>query len=191
MHTHRSRTRTAAVVSVSAALAAAGGLAVAAPALAGADVSRTGGALVRYAPASTAERVPAGATGRVQAVVLPDVRTRVTLTVHGLLPRATYGAHAHVSACSVSQGGGHVQLRRAPSPEENTGEYANPVNEVWLDLTTDEAGDGRAQTEVSWPIRPGGALRSVIIHRDHTSTVFDAGLAGTAGPKLACLDAAS
>ena len=32
--------------------------------------------------------------------------------------------------------------------------YANPGNEVWLDLVTNADGNGRAQTVVDWPFRP-------------------------------------
>lgn len=188
MPAHRTTARTAAVVVLSAAVTAAGVLAVAAPALAGAQVARSAAPLVRYA-APGGDEVPAGATGRVQAVATPRGTTTVTLTVTGLLPHETYGAHAHVKACDDGFGGGHLQLVRAPSPEQNTGAYANPVNEVWLDLTTDATGTGHAKAQVPWQIAPGQGMRSVIIHRNHTSSAFAAGVAGTAGPKLACLDA--
>ena len=66
--------------------------------------------------------------------------------------------------------------------------YANPSNEVWLDLETNAAGNGRAQTVVDWTFRPtaDGAPRSVILHLNTTST-GGTPPAGNAGARLACV----
>ena len=63
--------------------------------------------------------------------------------------------------------------------------FANPANEIWLDLTTDAAGNGRAKAVVDWQFPSGRRPGSVIIHERHTST--GAGTAGVAGQRVACL----
>jgi Cu-Zn family superoxide dismutase len=63
--------------------------------------------------------------------------------------------------------------------------FANPQNEIWLDLTTDAAGNGHAKAVVDRPFPPGRRPGSVIIHERHTST--GAGVAGVAGQRVACL----
>ena len=76
---------------------------------------------------------------------------------------------------------------RRPTPT-----YANPSNEVWLDLETNAAGNGRAQTVVDWTFRPtaDGAPRSVILHLNTTST-GGTPPAGNAGARLACVTSRS
>jgi Cu-Zn family superoxide dismutase len=151
------------------------------PALAGERV-RAGGELVRY----DTTLIPAGATARVQEVRTSSGSTVVTLHVRGLLPDHQYGAHAHVNACGStgSAAGPHYQDQLAPAGQGTNPLWANDGNEVWLDLTTDDDGNGSAQALVRWQFRSGGA-NSVILHAMHTST--QPGAAGTAGPRLACL----
>lgn len=153
-----------------------------APALAAADRVRAEGPLHRYSTS-----VPAGATARVQAVATASGKTVVTLHLRGAQPFATYGAHAHVNACGATGGaaGGHYQHVVAPAGMVADIAYANPDNEVWLDVTVDEEGNGAAQTVVDWQFRTHGA-NSVVLHRDPTAVGPD-GTAGTAGPRLACL----
>jgi Cu-Zn family superoxide dismutase len=152
-----------------------------APALAG-DRVRAEGPLVRYDTAL----VPDGATARVQEVRTASGSTVVTLHVRGLLPNHEYGSHAHVNACGAtgSAAGPHYQDQVAPAGHGTDPLWANDGNEVWLDLTTDDDGNGSAQALVRWQFRPGGA-NSVILHAMHTST--QSGSAGTAGARLACL----
>lgn len=154
----------------------------AAPAQAAADRARAEGPLTRYSAS-----VPEGAAARVQAVATSSGRTVVTLHVRGLQPHTTYGAHAHVNACGATGGaaGPHYQHVVAPAGQAADIAYANPDNEIWLDLTTNEKGNGAAQTVVDWHVRAQGA-NSVVLHRDPTALGPD-GTAGTAGPRLACL----
>lgn len=167
-------------------LSAAGGLLALAPhgpAVASADRVRAEGALVRYDTSA----VPAGATARVQAVATGSDATVVTLHVRGLTPGRTYGAHVHVRACGASDpaaAGGHYQDQVAPPGQAAKRFYANPDNEIWLDVTPDAAGNGSAQTRVEWRTRAGGA-GSVMLHAAPTSAVED--MAGTAGPRVGCL----
>lgn len=175
------RSRIALVISLTASMAAslAG---VAAPAEAAAERVRAEGPLVRY----DAALVPEGATARVQQVRTASGSTVVTLHVRGLLPDHAYGAHAHVNACGSTgaAAGPHYQQIVAPADHATDPNYANPANEVWLDLTTDSEGNGSAQALQGWQFRTGGA-GSVILHMRHTAT--EPGTAGTAGARVACL----
>ena len=160
----------------------AGALLTAAPAGAAADRVRGEGPLVRYAAA-----VPEGATARVQAVATSSGKTVVTLHVWGLQAATQYGAHAHTRACGAgpADAGPHYQDQLAPAGHAADTAWANPDNEVWLDLTTSGAGNGSAQSVVDWQFR-AGAAGSVVIHARQTAAGPD-GAAGTAGPRLACL----
>jgi superoxide dismutase, Cu-Zn family len=158
---------------------------LAAPAQAAAERVRAEGPLTRYDTAL----VPEGAAARVQEVRTASGSTVVTLHVRGLLPDHEYGAHAHVGACGSTgaAAGPHYQDVVAPSGHATDPAYANPDNEVWLDVTTDSEGNGSAQALVGWQFRPSGA-NSVILHARHTAT--EEGTAGTAGSRLACLTVA-
>ena len=160
------------------------GLFAASPALAGADHGRGEGPLVRY----DVSKVPAGATAKVTAVYDSVGRSTVTLHVKGLKPSTKYGAHAHVYGCGLTgtDAGGHYQNALAPIGQSTNPAYANPRNEIWLDLTTNAAGNGVARTVVPWQFWGDQRAESVVIHAQHTATgPTDA---GTAGPRLACID---
>ena len=154
----------------------------ASPALAGADHARAEGPFTTYSP-----DVPSGATARVNAVYNAAGATIITLHVWGLKPNTEYGAHAHVNPCGVTgaAAGPHWQYDQDPvSPSVNPA-YANPHNEVWLDLTTDEDGNAVARSKQDWQFPPDRRPRSVVLHVQHTSTA--PGTAGTAGARLGCL----
>jgi len=170
--------------------AVASGLVVfaASPSLAGADRIRSESELIRY---GTPPAIPEGAQARVQAVYNAAGDSIVTLHVWGLEPNHEYGAHAHQAACSPTDpmaAGGHFQ--NVPFPQGSSAtdpRYANPTNEIWLDLVTDEDGNGVAQTKVPWQFSPERRAGSVMIHAEHTHTGGPDGGAGTAGARLACL----
>jgi Cu-Zn family superoxide dismutase len=170
--------------------AVASGLVVfaASPSLAGADRVRTEGELIRY---GVVPQVPAGAEARVQAVYNAAGDSIVTLHVWGMEPNHGYGAHAHRSPCGTTDplaAGGHFQNRPfPPSSSAADPRYANRTNEIWLDLVTDEDGNGVARTKVPWQFSPERRAGSVMIHAEHTHTGVDGRPAGTAGPRLACL----
>jgi Cu-Zn family superoxide dismutase len=157
------------------------------PSLAAAHRVRAEGELVRY---GTREHVPAGATARVQAVYNGAGATIVTLHVRGLMPNHEYGAHAHNYACDPADpmaAGGHFQhVPFPPGSSASDPTYANPTNEMWLDLTTDKDGNGVAQTKVPWQFSAERSAGSVVLHAEHTHTGTD-GPAGTAGARLGCL----
>lgn len=155
------------------------GVAAAAPP----PVVHVNGPLISY----DASRVPPGATATVTAVSPGSGRMIVTLHVFGLLPDTDYGAHAHVNPCGTTgaAAGPHFQYDRDPITPSTDPRYANPTNEIWLDLTTNAAGQGRAIAVVDWQFPTGRSAGSVILHIEHTHTgTTDSGVAGA---RLGCL----
>lgn len=148
-----------------------------------------GGPAVTYTPAAA----PAGAR-LVLEVVPGEGSTTATLRVAGMLPDRGYAAHAHVRPCGPTgaDAGPHYQDRVDPAatPQAPSSDpaYANPQNEVWLDLRTDSAGAGTATTTVPFGF-PERAPASVIVH-EKEMTATAPGQAGTAGGRLACLTSA-
>ncbi|MFI1360776.1 superoxide dismutase family protein [Streptomyces sp. NPDC020898] len=152
---------------------------------------------VEFAPASEAaeadavtyntELVPVGSRVRVKEVRGLGGATLVELRVKDLAADRTYGAHVHTKPCGElpTAAGPHYQNELDPTQPSVDSKYANPKNEVWLDLTTNKDGTGRATAGVDWRFREGGA-RSVVIHMMATAT--HDGHAGTAGARLACVN---
>lgn len=169
------------------AFALAAAVAVIAPGVAAASpvhVFTAHGPLTTYRP----DLVPAGARAHVFGLSAVHAGTTTTLTVTGLRPGRMYGAHAHTQPCGATGDAAGPHFQHAPDPVKPSVDpaYANPRNEIWLDFATDRLGTGFARSTVDWPL---GARRpaSVVIHETHTHT--DPGHAGTAGARLACLDA--
>ena len=140
--------------------------------------------LVRY----DADLIPDGARARAVTVSAGSpAGTLTTLTVRGLLPHHEYGAHVHTKPCGAAptDSGPHYQhVPDAVQPSTDPA-YANPRNEIWLDITTGADGAALAVSQVNWTY--GERLpASVVVHETHTHT--EPGHAGTAGDRLACLD---
>ncbi|MCY1138860.1 superoxide dismutase family protein [Actinoplanes sp. Pm04-4] len=149
------------------------------------------GTFLPFKPGSTAityepKAVPPGATATV-AVAHAAKGTEVRLAVEGLIPRRTYGAHLHTEPCTAlpDQAGPHYQHQKDPKTPSVDPSYANPRNEVWLDFTVDGYGTATAAATQSWIFPAGQAARSLILHAEQTKIA--AGVAGTAGPRVACL----
>ncbi|WP_330277131.1 superoxide dismutase family protein [Lentzea sp. NBC_00516] len=132
-----------------------------------------------------AKRAPVGARLATSAKV-ENGRTTVTLTVTGLLPGTKYGSHVHTKACGAkpADSGPHYQHEKDPVSPSVDPKFANAANEIWLDFTTDDKGAATAEATVGWEFRKGEA-NAVVVHASHTHT--EAGKAGTAGDRLACL----
>ena len=145
-----------------------------------------GGTAFTYDPALA----PQGA--RVEVDVEGSGPTQVRLRVAGLLPNRGYAAHAHVNACGPTgdAAGPHFQNRvdpaAAPGKSSTDPAYANPQNEIWLDLTTDGSGAGESTASVPFAFTDR-APASVIVH-EAQMTGTAAGKAGSAGGRLACID---
>lgn len=143
---------------------------------------------VTYNPALA----PAGAA--ILASLLPSgyySRTVASLTVAGLLPNRGYAVHVHTNACGVTgqDAGPHYQNRidpaASPQAPSTNPDYANPRNEIWLDVRTNAAGSGSSRTTVPFTFTdriPG----SIVVHEAMT-TATAPGQAGNAGARVACL----
>ena len=136
----------------------------------------SGSTAVTYDP----QLAPLGAHLAVDVVDAGEGDTHVALDAAGLLPDHGYMAHAHVDPCGATgaDAGGHFQ--NAVDPAAGPGRpstdpaFANPKNEVWLDLHTDADGNAHAEADVPFTFetrRP----RSVVVHD-----------AGAAGDRVAC-----
>ncbi|WP_202919504.1 superoxide dismutase [Saccharothrix deserti] len=127
------------------------------------------------------------APGAVALVLATPLRrsTKTLLSVHGLIPNRTYGAHAHQRPCGAlaTDAGAHHQHVVDPSQPSVDPAYANPENEIWLDFTTDDRGRALVDTVVPWRFADRRA-GSVVIHAQPTAT--EPGKAGTAGPRVGC-----
>jgi Cu-Zn family superoxide dismutase len=129
--------------------------------------------------------VPDGARVLV-AENIQDNATTVTLSVHGLLPNRTYGAHVHANPCGPNgeDAGAHFQHMADPVKPSVNPEFANSGNEIWLDFTTDAQGNATVARTVEWKFTDARA-GSVVIHANPTQTAE--GKAGTAGARAACV----
>lgn len=149
------------------------------------------GTFLPYSAGSTAITyntavVPAGATARV-AVARSASGVTVRLAVTGLIPMRAYGAHLHTKPCTAmpDAAGPHYQHDADPTMPSVDPSYANPENEVWLDFTADSTGSAAATSAKPWTFDEKRPPRSLILHDQVTRT--KKGVAGTAGPRVACL----
>ncbi|MFG2889311.1 superoxide dismutase family protein [Streptomyces sp. NPDC048248] len=130
------------------------------------------------------QMVPAGAGISVGEFAVRR-STLVSLRVEGLRPGHSYGAHVHSKPCGAVPEDSGPTYQDRPDPRQPSTDpfFANARNEVWLDFTTNDKGNGAAFSRQTWRFRPGGA-RSVVIHERRTAT--GPGEAGDAGERLAC-----
>lgn len=133
----------------------------------------TGTSAVTYDP----ELVPVGATASLTAESTAG-RTLTSLVVEGFLPNRGYGAHLHTRPC------GRTGDDAGPHYQHQPGR-ASAANEVWLDLTTDAAGSGRATARHPWHFAQDRPPGSLVIHATLTKSTGPE--AGAAGARLACL----
>lgn len=153
------------------------------------DAAQGGGA-VSYDPALA----PLGAELTV-GVEAGDEQTSVALEVAGLLPDRGYAAHLHTQPCGATgaDAGPHFQheVDPAATPEAPSSDpaFANPENEIWLDVQTDADGAGTSTADVPFAFGDEGP-RSLIIHAEER-TATEPGAAGSAGPRVACMTLAT
>ena len=112
--------------------------------------------------------------------------TTVLLLATGLRPGRPYGAHVHQDPCGLQPQDAGPHTQDVPDPVQPSVDpaYANPRNEVWLDFTTDAAGNGLSLTTVPWKLSAKKAS-SVVLHAEKTQA--GAGHAGMAGARAACI----
>jgi len=150
----------------------------------GAHVASASGTLIPnpgFVPNATdpsVNPISATAEGRVHLVVGADGRTIVTLNVAGLPAGRSFAAHLHRDGCATGFGGPHYQ-----APTGTPAGNADPEHEVWLDFTTNAAGNARSLAVVPFEVLAG--TRSVIIHQGD-----ETGPGGVVVPsqRLGCLD---
>lgn len=132
------------------------------------------------------ELVPVGSHGAV-GVQTGSAGTTVMLAVRGLVPERRYGAHAHTEPCGPTgaDAGPHFQNEVDPVQPSVDPAFANPQNEIWLDLTTDASGAGSATATVQWSFDQDRRAKSVVIHAMETAS--GPGEAGQAGARAACI----
>jgi Cu-Zn family superoxide dismutase len=141
-----------------------------------------GASAITYDPAV----VPPGATAEV-VTTRSGQGVSVRLTVTGMIPRRAYGAHLHTMACAdmPDAAGSHYQHLADPSKPSVDPSFANPGNEVWLDFTADTTGAATVTSAEAWTFDESRPPRSLVLHALVTRT--QAGEAGTAGARVACL----
>lgn len=138
------------------------------------------------------EAAPPGAELELE-VVRADGATTVRLSAGLLQPNRTYAAHAHTEPCGrdSADAGPHYQheVDPAATPERPSVDpaYANPRNEIWLDLATDGQGNGVAETTVPF-VFADRTPSSIVLH-EHPKTETAQGRAGSAGARIACFTA--
>jgi Cu/Zn superoxide dismutase len=98
--------------------------------------------------------------------------THVELSLTGLDPATTYGAHVHALPCAVNTGGGHYML-------DPTVVGVVEENELWPQVTGHEVGGSMTSTYNS-PHLARYDAQSVVVHR----VVVE----GEPPPKVACAD---
>ncbi|GAA4936195.1 Cu-Zn family superoxide dismutase [Actinomycetospora succinea] len=162
------------------------------PPAAAANPLVTQGVLAAAGPAVTYDPSAAPDGARLVLEVTPHRgATTATLRVEGMVPDRGYAVHAHVRPCGPTgaDAGPHYQDRIDPAATPQTPSsdpaYANPRDEVWLDLRTDATGAGSATTTVPFAFTDR-APESVVVHEKETTATAH-GQAGTAGGRLACL----
>ncbi|HEX2301602.1 MAG TPA: superoxide dismutase family protein, partial [Pseudonocardiaceae bacterium] len=132
---------------------------------------------------------PAGATLTV-TLTPTEGATKGKLDVSGLQPNRGYAVHLHAKPCGRTgdAAGPHFQHKTDPAatPDKPSTDpkYANPDNEVWLDVRTDGTGAGSSTTEVPF-VFTDRAPASVVVH-EAMKTATGPGEAGNAGGRVAC-----
>lgn len=113
------------------------------------------------------------------------------LTVFGLLPNRGYAVYAYANACGASAGAAgrrfqnHLDPTATSQNPSSDPRYANPDNEIWLDVRTDIAGTGTSHTTVPYTLSdrvPG----SLVVH-DVVQTPAGPSEPRKAGDRIACL----
>ena len=94
-------------------------------------------------------------------------------------------ARAAVRSAPGTANGIRFAIANDPVRPSTDRAYANRRNEVWLDLTTDTQGAGSATAAPRWAFDELTPPRSLVLHAERTRTA--AGVAGTAGERVACL----
>jgi Cu-Zn family superoxide dismutase len=99
-------------------------------------------------------------------------RTTSDLFIRKAPPNKNWGAIAHVDPCNINQGG----ARYRNNPQGGS----NPQNEIWLDIKTNNKGQGSSRSVVNFVVRPDGA-NSLVLYQNPAAS-------GNVGNRIACLN---
>jgi Cu-Zn family superoxide dismutase len=132
------------------------------------------GTLTTPNPASIAitynpDLAPIGAAMTASLIPSSDGYTRAQLTVFGLLPNRGYAAQAHTQSCGAAENAAgprfqnHLDPAATPQAPSSSPRYANPNNEIWLDVRTDSTGAGISTTTVPF-VFTDRAPGSIVLH---------------------------
>ena len=122
------------------------------------------------------------------AVVPTSEGSTAEFTVLGLLPNRSYAVYAYTKPCGVTADAAGARFQYHPDPATSAQalstnpEYANPENEIWLDVRTDTAGAGTSHTTVPF-VLTDRVPRSMVVH----DKPIEPGQAGTKASRIACL----
>ncbi|MCE7010906.1 superoxide dismutase [Kibdelosporangium philippinense] len=121
-----------------------------------------------YSPAA-----PVGAELTAEILVTGDA-TNVQLTATGLLPNREYAVRAHTKPCgkSADDAGPRFQNRVDPRQPSVDPAYANPDNEIWLDLRTDHDGAAKPRTSVPFTLSERAPASFVVSESDTRLACF-------------------
>jgi Cu-Zn family superoxide dismutase len=126
------------------------------------------------------------------ATIIPTSEgSTAQLTVLGLLPDRGYTVYAYEKACgpTANAAGARFQNRRDPAATSSAPsthpQYANPDNEIWLDVRTDDAGTGTSAATLPFVLtdRAPGSLMIYATMR----APQERARAGSIGSPVACL----
>jgi Cu/Zn superoxide dismutase len=145
-------------------------LVASAQAIPGALVARA--ELGPYTTAHAGVVTDAGVTAQAHILTTPRGEAILRVSAAGLASGELYGVHIHYGACTDYLG--HYQYQH-PGPSTRD-------NEVWLDLTANEA--GRAVDQVQVAAIDLHQPLSLVIHQ-HSNPDVESG-AGHPGPRIAC-----
>lgn len=160
-----------------------------------AEIALTGGGTFKeHAEADAAvvydtKLVPSGARAQVR-VESSEGETVSEVEVWGLAPDRTFGIHLHTNPCGPDPDDAGPHFRGTPATDDPTAPpdgtpTANPVDEVWLDIATDDSGHATATATQPWALQPDRLPKSLVIH-EH-STESEGPHAGEAGGRAACI----
>jgi Cu-Zn family superoxide dismutase len=126
------------------------------------------------------------------ATIIPTSEgSTAQLTVLGLLPDRGYAVYAYNKACGPTAGSAGTRFQNHLDPAATSSgpstdpRYANPDNEIWLDVRTDDAGTGTSATTIPF-ILTDRVPHSIVVH-DDMHTPKNPGQATHPGARIACL----
>ena len=131
--------------------------------------------------------------GHMTASLTPSGDSTIAdFTVSGLAPNRGFSVIAHVNTCGGVPGGEgprfqkHIDPAASPGKPSTNPEYANPTNEIWLDVHTDSTGAATSHATVPFVLTDRGP-GSIVVHDQQQTTATSSQPAGQTSDRVACL----